>query len=427
MLKQRIRKMLPESLLNQYHLALAHVSAKIYHNPSKRMVVIGVTGTNGKSSTVQFLGRILEGCGATVGWTTTAGFKIADREWQNDQKMTMLGRFQTQKMLKQMADAGCQYALVEVSSQGIVQNRHVGIHFDVAVFTNLTPEHIEAHGGFEAYKQAKGVLFSTLAGLPTKVLKGKPVEKLSVVNVLDEHSAYFLSFNAGKQIGFGHNADRVTMTSEGTTFTIDKTAFTFHPIGRYNFHNVLGAITTAHALGFELNAIAKTVAELKPVAGRLEQISEGQPFSVIVDYGPEPIALQATYDALALMHSKRLIHVLGSTGGGRDRARRAILGQMSAKQADVVIVTNEDPYDDDPMTIINEIAEAALQEGKEDEINLFRRLDRQEAIDLAIKLAEPGDLVLITGKGNEPVMAVAGGKKIPWDDREAARRAIHAL
>jgi len=427
MLKQWIRKMIPESLINQYHLVLARLSAAIYQNPSERLIVIGVTGTNGKSSTVQFLGRLLEGCGATVGWTTTAGFKVADREWENNQKMTMLGRFQTQKLLKQMADAGCQYAIIETSSQGLVQNRHVGIHYDVAVFTNLTPEHIEAHGGFEAYKQAKGILFSTLASLPVKVLRGKPVEKLSIINGLDEHAAFFLSFQAGRPVVFGHNADRVTMNAQGTTFTMGATAFDFRLIGRYQFHNLLAAMTTAQALGFPLREMSEIVQTMKPVAGRLEPIVEGQPFSVIVDYAPEPIALQATYDALALLHRKRLIHVLGSTGGGRDRSRRAVLGRMAAKQAQIVIVTNEDPYDDDPMSIINEIAEAALEEGKEEEVTLFRRLDRQEAINLAMTLAEPDDLVLLTGKGNEPVMAVAGGKKIPWDDRQAARRAIRAL
>ncbi len=427
--------------MNWYHFLLAHLAAAVYRYPSEQLIVVGVTGTNGKSSTVQFLGRILEGCGARVGWTTTAGFKVADREWANDQKMTMLGRFQTQKMLRAMVDAGCTHAIIETSSQGIMQYRHVGIHYDVAVFTNLTPEHIEAHGGFEAYKQMKGKLFAALASSPIKVIDGRPVQKVSVINEGDEHANYFTSFQAGNIVLFGRNVDSYVMTVSGTRFTINNTStsFTFRPIGRFNFLNVLAAITTARALGYDLDAIAKVVEQLEPVPGRLERIDEGQSFHVIVDYGPEPVALQATYDAIEIILAgsikdgqlvegpKRLIHVLGSTGGGRDRARRAILGRMAAQHADVVIVTNEDPYDDDPMSIINEIADAAVEAGKQDNLNLFRRLDRQEAINLAMKSASEGDLVLITGKGNEPVMAVANGKKIPWDDRAAARRALRAL
>lgn len=427
MVKRLIRQLMPESVMNAYHLFLAMLAAGVYRYPSDQMIVIGVTGTNGKSSTVQFLGRILEGCGKRVGWTTTAGFKVAEKEWDNDQKMTMLGRFQTHKLLREMVDAGCTYAIVETSSQGLVQYRHAGIHYDVAVFTNLTPEHIEAHGGFDRYKEAKGMLFSALAVMPNKVLNEQTIPKISVLNALDEHAPYFASFQAGSVVEFGRNVDDVVIGATGTTFSMEGVPFSFKPFGRFNFLNVLAAITTAQALGFPLDRIAQTVATLEPVPGRLEVIDEGQPFTVIVDYGPEPIALQATYDAIALLGYKRLIHILGSTGGGRDRARRETLGQMAARQADVVIVTNEDPYDDDPMEIINEIADAALHAGKQEDVSLFRRLDRQSAIDLAMKLAQPGDLVLITGKGNEPVMAVAHGQKIPWDDRVAARQALQTL
>ena len=158
-LKRLIRKFVPESLMNRYHYLLARFAVLAYRNPSNELVVIGVTGTNGKSSTTQFIGQILEHAGARVGWTSTASFKIGEREWVNDKKMTMLGRCETQKFLREMVRAGCVYAIVETSSQGIAQSRHVGINYDVAVFTNLTPEHIEAHGGFEPYKKAKRELF----------------------------------------------------------------------------------------------------------------------------------------------------------------------------------------------------------------------------------------------------------------------------
>jgi len=439
MLKSLIRRFIPESVISVYHYLLARVAAVVYGNPSQQLIVIGVTGTNGKSSTVQFIGRLLESLGERIGWTTTIGFKIAQSEWTNDQKMTMLGRFQTQRFLRKMVTAGCRYAIVETSSQGITQSRHVGIAYDVGVFTNLTPEHIEAHGGFEAYKEAKGKLFATLARLPVKVLDGKEIKKVTVVNARDAFAEYFLSFGAGESWRFGWRQKReaeevweagevwatdVVFSAQGTTFQIEGIAFTFKPMGRFNFENVLAAIATSCALGFSLEQMRDSVASLSGVPGRLERIHEGQPFEVIVDYAPEPAALAATYEAISLLPYTRLIHVLGSTGGGRDVSRRAVLGEMAAKKSDIMIVTNEDPYDDDPMEIINQIADAAVACGKKDHENLFRIVDRMEAIQKAMRVAESGDLILITGKGCEPVMAVAHGKKIPWDDRQAVRQIL---
>lgn len=427
MIKAIIRRFIPEPVISLYHLLLARAAAAVYRHPSERLVVVGVTGTNGKSSTVQFIGRILEHAGETVGWTTTVGFKVGNRQWINDKKMTMLGRFATQRLLREMVRAGCRYAVIETSSQGILQHRHVGIHYDVAVFTNLTPEHIEAHGGFENYKAAKGKLFAELVEARVKVINGQPVKKVSVVNALDPYAAYFLSFGAGEAYLFGKNVEDAEITKNGTTFSIEGIKFVFKPIGRFNFENVLAAITTCQALGVPLPKIAEAVANLEPVPGRLEMIDEGQPFTVVVDYAYEPAALSAVYEAIKLFGYRRLIHVTGSAGGGRDVARRAVLGKMSAEHDDIVIVANEDPYDDDPMQIINDVADAAAAHGKRDGVDLHRILDRQEAINKAVELAEPGDLVLITAKGSEPVMAVAGGRKIPWDDRAAARRAIRAL
>jgi len=437
MIKTLVRKIIPAPVLGAYHHALAVVAALAYGRPSEKLVVIGVTGTNGKSTTTEFVGRILESAGYRVGWTGTTSFKVAECEWTNAKKMTMLGRFETQRLLAEMVKAGCEYAVVETSSQGIAQSRHVGIDYDVAVFTNLTPEHIESHGGFENYKWAKGRLFAALATGKRK--DGQ--KKVSVVNVDDAHADYFLSFSADEKIGFGSADSRadvsvvatnVALSSTGTTFSVGQTAFSLSPIGRFNLSNALAAISACRAVGLSWEKIQAGVASLRPVPGRLESIAEGQPFSVIVDYAPEPASLNALYDALQLIGHKRLIHVLGSTGGGRDVARRRILGEMAAEHADAVIVTNEDPYDDDPMGIIREVGEGAKKfEGSKgrrvEGENLFLVLDRQEAIDTAIGLAEPGDLVLLTGKGCEPVMAVAGGRKIPWDDRDAARKSLAKL
>ncbi len=474
MLKSFLRSVTPEPLISAYHYALARLAAFWFGHPSERLIVIGVTGTNGKSTTVQFIGRLLESAGERVGWTTTASFKVADREWVNDKKMTMLGRFQTQKLLREMVDAGCRYAVIETSSQGIYQFRHIGINYDLLAFTNLTPEHIEAHGGFENYKAAKGKLFARLSRLPRKHINDHEIEKSIVVNLDDPHAEYFLSFEADRYGGVSWRGASVESLARlnttpvqvadvmfeatCTTFSWSGLDFHFKPIGRFYLENAIVPIATLALLGFEHEVIRRGVEQLEPVPGRLEKIEEGQPFTVIVDYAYEPAALSAVYEAVALIRNHpqppvrparttlsgwpdaghpggllekeggtrgRLIHILGSAGGGRDVARRKVLGEMAAAHDDIVIVTNEDPYDEDPMQIVNDVADATGRAGKMDGVDLYRILDRQEAIDFAIKIAHDDDLVLVTGKGSEPVMAVAHGKKIQWDDREAARRALN--
>lgn len=443
MLKRLVRKMIPESLMNRYHYALARAAAALYKHPSNELVVIGVTGTNGKSSTTEFIGRMLEHAGARVGWTGTASFKIAEQEFVNDQKMTMLGRFATQKMLRAMVNAGCTYAIIETSSQGIAQSRHIGINYDVVVFTNLTPEHIEAHGGFEPYKQAKKQLFIHTKHSRRKKIQGHVFEKTAVVNLMSPYASEFLSIGLDRSFGFGIDsftietaedrplsivpvvAEDVVYAPNSTGFMLNRTHFHLPLVGRFYLENALAAISVCRALGLDWEALRDAVSHLETIPGRFERIEEGQSFSVVVDYAYEPAALTAIYDTIKLFAHKKIIHVVGSAGGGRDVARRPILGQMCADMDDVVIVTNEDPYDDDPQMIIDQVAEAAIEAGKKEGINLFRVLDRGEAIEKAIHLALPGDLVLITGKGCEPVMAVADGKKIPWDDRVAARTALH--
>jgi UDP-N-acetylmuramoyl-L-alanyl-D-glutamate--2,6-diaminopimelate ligase len=444
-IKKTIRSLLPEWLLQLYHYTLARLAAVVYGHPSDELIVIGVTGTNGKSTTVNFIGRMLEEVGETVGWTTTANFKVADKEWQNDKKMTMLGRFQTQKMLSDMVEAGCRYAIVETSSQGIAQFRHIAINYDVAVFTNLTPEHIEAHGGFENYKKAKGKLFAHTANGKPKHFDGVEVPKVSVINIDDEHAPYFLSFPVDKKIGYGLDmgeereplpsrilreqfhpivAKDLDFQADGTEFSVNGVHMQLSQAGHFNAYNAMAAVGALRGLNYSWNEIRDAVSGITTVPGRLEAVDAGQPFGVIVDYAHEPAALSALYEAISLMPYKRIIHVLGSAGGGRDVARRPKLGKLAGERADIVVVTNEDPYDEDPMKIIDQVADGAVAVGKKDDVDLFRIEDRQEAIEQAVAAANENDLVLITGKGCEPVMAVAGGKKVPWDDREVARKAI---
>ncbi len=415
-----------------YHFVLAKAAEVAYRYPSSELIVIGVTGTNGKSSTVNFIAQLLAALGEKVGYTSTAGFMIAGEEVANRMKMTMPGRFALQRLLRRMVVAECRYAVVETSSQGIAQYRHLGVNYDVAVFTNLTPEHIESHGGFANYKAAKGELFRHLTARARKTIDGKRVAKVIVANADDEHAEYFLAFSADRTMRFGWDdvpdddavmARLIERNADGAMIDVNGLPCQLKLFARYEWQNAIAAITAVTALGFSLDAVVRAAQTLKQVPGRFEWIRCGQPFAVIVDYAYEPYALAALYDAIAPLGFSRVIGVHGSAGGGRDAARRPQIGKLAAERESIVIVTNEDPYDEDPKAIIEAVAVGSRKAGKRDGHDLFVIENRAEAIDKAIGLAAAGDVVLVTGKGSEPVMAVAGGT-VPWDDREAARHAL---
>lgn len=440
----KLKSYIPKPLLSAYHWSLAKFSAAWYGWPSKELIVIGVTGTNGKTTVVNLVARILEEAEEKVGLTSTVNFQIAGEEIVNATKMTMPGRFFLQKTLRKMVTAGCRYAVIETSSQGIQQFRHLGIEYDIAVFTNLTPEHIEAHGSFENYKNAKLKLFRGLMDHKRKEmpLRGS-VKKISVVNLESEHAWDFFEARADKKFGYFTKAAEggmkkvswpmapikaldVVCGPNGSTFTVREVPFTLQLPGRYNVMNALAAISVAMSQGVKLETIAKALAKIEHVHGRFERIDEGQDFSVIVDYAPEPESLRQLYGVIKDLPHERIIHVLGSAGGGRDIARRPILGDIAGKHADIVIVTNEDPYDDNPKKIIDQVADGASAAGKKDGETLFRIGERRDALRKAIETAQKGDVVLLTGKGAEQAIVGKGGKKYPWDDRKEARKLLRA-
>ncbi len=274
----------------------------------------------------------------------------------------------------------------------------------------------------------------------------KPSERIAktiIVNRDDPHSEYFASFPAQEIYCYGvagKEAENHTqcahrkiiatdpeLTENGSTFCVGGSTFTLHIPGLYNVYNALAAITVGLSRGMGFRTIADVLSAVRGVAGRFEVIDEGQPFKVIVDYAPEPASMTQLYTVIDTMKRNKVIHVLGSCGGGRDKARRPVLGALAAEHSDIVVVTNEDPYDDSPMQIINDVADGAQSKGKKDNETLFLIEDRKKAITKAFELAGEGDIVVITGKGAEQAMCVAGGKKIPWDDRIVARKALRAL
>jgi len=395
-LKDLIKKIIPSFLLSFYHYSLAAVGAFLYGFPSRKLTVIGITGTSGKSTVVELTSGILEEAlrqaqdKHKVASLSSIKFKIGEKERENKLKMTMPGRLKLQRFLREALKADCKYVVLEVTSEGIKQYRHKFIDFNVAVLTNLSPEHIEAHGGFNKYREAKLKLF-------------KATKNIHIINVDDKNADYFLKIPAEKKIGYGIK-DSEILPKE------------LKLLGKFNLYNAIAATKTGMVLGVSLEKCKTALEKVQGIPGRMEIIIK-EPFTVVVDYAHTPESLEKVYKTLTTHYSlstNKLICVLGSCGGGRDKWKRPVLGKIAARYCDEIIITNEDPYDEDPMGIIEQVAEGA--KGKARKI-----LNRREAIRKALILTGPQDVVIITGKGSEPWMCVAKGKKIPWDDRQIVR------
>jgi len=417
-----LRKIVPQFLISWYHFILSFLGAFFYGFPSRKLIVIGVTGTNGKSTVVDLITRILEESGEKVCSLSSIRFKIGKKEQINDLKMTMPGRFMIQKYLKEAVVSGCRYAVLEVTSEGIKQHRHRFINFQTAIFTNLTPEHIESHGSFEKYREAKGKLF-------------KATKKIHILNLDDENSEYFLQFPADLKIGYGINlnkkfnigeivkAENPITTETGIKFRVKDNNFKLNLLGFFNIYNCLAAIAFAKSQKIPLKICKKALEKVKVIPGRMEEIIQ-KPFKVFIDYAFTPNALEKVYQTIIKnFKPKKLICVLGAAGGGRDKWKRPVLGELAGKYCDQIIITNEDPYDEDPLQILSAIKSGVIS-CKLPITNEI--LDRREAIRKSLKLAQSGDLVIITGKGCETSIAEKD-KKIPWDDRKVVREEFRKL
>jgi len=429
-MKDFLKKFVPDFLLGWYHFGWVFLGAIIYRFSAQKLKVIGVTGTNGKSTVVFLINQILEEAGYQVAALSSIQFKIKAQVWPNNLKMTMPGRLKLQKFLRQAVRAGCQYAVLEITSEGIKQYRHKFIGFDSAVLTNLTPEHLESHGGFENYQKAKAKLFQSLKS------NGQ-----MIVNLDDPHSDYFLQFPAAEKWGYTIQRNLGTSlpkrewpsqiaqvvrgssfvsSQNGISFNVQDTQFNLKLLGKFNAFNALTAIAVGLSEKISLSKIKLALEQIRGLAGRLEIVIK-EPFTVIVDYAHTPDALEKVYRTIREVFKGRLIGVLGAAGGGRDKWKRPQLGQIAGKYLDQIIITNEDPYNENPQTIIDEVAAGLKQKQPE------RILDRRQAIQRALRLAQKGDVVIITGKGCEPWMCVARGKKIPWDDRQVVKEVYNGL
>lgn len=411
------KKIIPKKIFNlfqpYYHYSLALLGALVYRFPSKNIRVIAVTGTKGKSSVVEMISSIFHDAGFKIASLSTIRFKIGDKNERNMFKMTTPGRFFVQKFLRDAVNAKCDFAILEMTSEGAKQYRHKFIELDALIFTNLQKEHIESHGSYEKYRDAKLKIAKSL-GISHK----NP--KYIITNSDDSEAWRFISAsNNAKPLGFSiKEAKDFSKEKNSIEFNLENIHFKSPLVGEFNVRNLLAAITTARAFGIKDEVITKSISKIEKIPGRAE-ILNTKSFDVVVDYAHTPDSLKAIYEAFP---NKTKICVLGNTGGGRDVWKRPEMGMIADSYCKEVILTNEDPYDENPQKIIDDMKKGMTRNPK---IIMNRRDAIKEACLMASK--SQGNIVIITGKGTDPFIMEANGKKTPWDDATVAREEIEKL
>ena len=402
---------LRRKLLAPYHYAWAVLSALWYGFPARKLTVIGVTGTKGKSSVAEMLYAILTAAGHKTALAGTIRFAIGDESRPNLFKMTLPGRGFIQKFLAEALKKKCTYAVVEITSEAALQYRHRGLELDALVFTNLQKEHVESHGSVEKYFRAKFAIGEALANSEKR-------PRAIIANADDARGGAFLALPVEKHIPFSLADAADARTDEnGASFSYGGVHFSLPHPGNFSILNALAAVKTAETFGVPLQTCAKALGELSRISGRVERIEAGQDFLAVVDYAHTPDSLRALYGAFP---NKRKICVLGNTGGGRDAWKRPEMGRIADEACEKVILTNEDPYDEDPRAIVD-----AMAKGMKRAPDII--MDRRSAIRTALALARPGDAVLISGKGTDPFIMGPKGSKLPWSDAHIVQEELKRL
>lgn len=446
--------------------ALAWLHAAWYGHPSRSMTIVGITGTDGKTTTANVLFGILKTAGLRAAMISTVNAIIGDQGYDTGLHTTTPDAADVQRLLAQMRDAGTEIAVLETTSHGLAQHRVGAIDFDIAVVTNITHEHLDFHGSYEAYRDAKAILFRSLLGAQggaedaPRLSGGGPhaVTKTAILNADDGSFPHLAAIPAERYIvytaevgdraaairqQFGATA-RVTVLQAtgvrqapaGMSFEVRRyeagislpsMVLTTHLVGRYNVSNILAAAGAALALGIHADVIAEGIAAFESLVGRMERIDRGQPFTAVVDFAHTPNALAAVISAAhqIIEPEGRVIVVFGSAGL-RDREKRRLMGRVSARLADYTVITAEDPRTENLDAIIAETADAMIAEGRVEGVDFVREGDRQSAILHAVRNARPGDIVLVCGKGHEQSMCF-GTVEHPWRDQDALAWALERL
>ncbi|GGE22572.1 UDP-N-acetylmuramoyl-L-alanyl-D-glutamate--2,6-diaminopimelate ligase [Marinithermofilum abyssi] len=404
--------------------AMAVVAAAFYRHPTRELKLIGVTGTNGKTTTVHLIQHILQEQGKKTGIIGTINMRIGEKTYPV--RNTTPDVDELQKSFRMMADAGCHYALIEVSSHALDLGRTRGCEFRTGVFTNLSQDHLDYHQTMEKYRDAKGLLFTQLGNR----YGDEPTEQpLAVLNADEEASGHFARITSAQVITYGIDrpadvrAENIRYTSNGTHFTLHtfkgSVEMSLKMMGKFSVYNALAATAVALGEGISLEDIARALANMQGVAGRLERVDEGQPFTVLVDYAHTPDGLENVLSTITEFAEGRIFCVVGC-GGDRDRTKRPIMAKIAAQYSDVTVITSDNPRTEEPQQIVDDMLEGLCGVPAEKYTVI---LNRAEAIHHAVKSAKPGDVVLIAGKGHETYQEV-NGVRHDFDDRQVAREAI---
>ncbi len=423
-LARGVRKALPQgavrSLEDTYRKSRAKAMSARYGHPARHLKVIAVTGTNGKTTTVNYLNEILKEAGKTTAMFSTATIEIAGKAKRNDLNATVATTHRMQQFFRDAKRAHVDYVVMEFPSHAIHQHKLAGVPIEMAVMTNLTQDHLDYHGTMEAYAEVKSRIF---AGEPTYI----------VLNRDDEWFDYFNKFAAGAQkITYGASKDaeaRIEKTKlyrKGTEakVTIDhqtKLDLATNLPGEFNVYNMTAAVAAAYLLGIELNDIVEGVANLEEIPGRFERIEAGQPYDVVVDYAHTPDGLEKLLTAARAITKHRVLLVFGACGD-RDKAKRPVMGEIAARLADRIFLTDEESYNEDPETIRKMLYDG-IEKVKGGAMKTTEIADRRDAIEKALSVATKGDTVLITGMGHE-VYRIVNGKRIPWNDADVVREIL---
>ena len=423
-IKQKIKTQFP-SLVIWSHKIRGIIAYYFNGMPSKRLKVIGVTGTNGKTTTCHLITSILEESGSRVGMATTTTFKVGAKVTINKTNLTTISPFALQKMLSEMVKAGCEYAIIETTSHAIDQYRNWGIKYLAVAMTNVTHDHLDYHKTFENYLETKLKLFKT-----------KP--RIVVVNADDPSAEKFLKFTAQRRLTYSSTkradvtARKILPSTDGTIFTLVtptvQTTVDLKLPASFNVSNALCAASVCYGLNIPIDLIKKGLEAVDNVPGRLEKISHGQDFTVIIDYAHTPDALEKLYTALKPGVRGKMIAVLGSCGD-RDKAKRPIMGALAGHYADIVVVTDEEPYTEDPSEIIKQVADGVRRGDKvkkQEGEDFFVVENRRDGINKALSMAQKGDLVIVTGMGAQEFRYV-GDKKEPWSERKVVAEELGKL
>jgi len=421
----------PYVLVPDSRQALAYLSAAFHGHPARKLRVIGVTGTDGKTTTVELIRSILTAAGHKTGMISTVEALIGDEHYPTGLHVTTPDALQVQGFLAQMVAAGTEYAVLEATSHGLAQHRVTACDFDVAVVTNITHEHLDYHGTFEDYREAKARLFRDLA----RSFRKLDTPKTSILNADDASFEYLRPIPADRYLTYGLEqpadvtARDIVYTPAATTFTAatpqgEFAVQTALP-GLFNVYNILTAIAVGISQAVPVEAMQQGIEAVQGVPGRMERIDSGQDFTAIVDFAHTPNALRRALETARELTAGRVIVVFGCAGL-RDVAKRPMMGEIAGRLADRVVITAEDPRTENLDAIMAQIAAGCETAGRREGEDYWRIGDRGEAIEFAVKMARAGDLVIVTGKGHEQSMCL-GTVEYPWDDREVVREALSLI